>query len=509
MNFQFFYLLNIITMTDIRHRELKMQEARKNTPWREFVKEIWSRYSLIFYRSKSLICKNSENYRIWWVISYIEFEEYREKLLYNWINFSWVFFKDLGNLFKNSLFSSTARWWNNENSNYADSVYNTKNTYLTSIAVYDCENILYSFHIKENCYNIINSNMVWVHSNNVYYSSGIIRSQYIFYSKYILNSSNIWFSSNLNWCDNCIFCDWLENKSFCINNNQYAKEEFLKKKIGILMQKNNFHNFFLSLSKLWKNFWSNDVKWSFLIGCSNLLWYSSYQTKKWNNVVFVWWEHFNENIYDTIIWWSPSSSDLYWNIRCWGNSQKIYNSSNINNCMNIYYSYGLMACSYCLGCIGLKNKSFCILNKQYTKEEWFEKANEIFTQMGKDWQLWKFFPASMNPFYFNDTVAYLIDDTFTKEEVIAEWYLRRDEEIKVDIPDGFQVVKNTELNNYQGFDSAWNRTIDPEILKKVIVDEKWNAYRIIKMEYDFLMKYWLPLPELYRLDRIKLGFKFK
>ncbi|MEI6774389.1 MAG: hypothetical protein WCL18_06480 [bacterium] len=41
-------------------------------------------------------------------------------------------------------------------------------------------------------------------------------------------------------------------------------------------------------------------------------------------------------------------------------------------------------CSYCLGCIGLKNKEFCILNKQYTKEEWFEMANKIFEQMDKD-----------------------------------------------------------------------------------------------------------------------------
>jgi pentatricopeptide repeat protein len=42
------------------------------------------------------------------------------------------------------------------------------------------------------------------------------------------------------------------------------------------------------------------------------------------------------------------------------------------------------SCSYCLGCIGLKNKSFYILNKQYTKEERYEKANEIFEQMDKE-----------------------------------------------------------------------------------------------------------------------------
>jgi len=40
----------------------------------------------------------------------------------------------------------------------------------------------------------------------------------------------------------------------------------------------------------------------------------------------------------------------------------------------------------------------------------------------------------MNPFYFNDTAACLIDDSFTKEEVAKAGYLRRDGEIKVDIP---------------------------------------------------------------------------
>ena len=95
----------------------------------------------------------------------------------------------------------------------------------------------------------------------------------------------------------------------------------------------------------------------------------------------------------------------------------------------------LQDCSFCLGCIGLKNKSYCILNKQYTKEEWEEKACEIFASMEADGTLGEFFPASMNPFYFNDTLAYLIDDSFTKEEVEKEGYLWRDEPIKVDIPE--------------------------------------------------------------------------
>ncbi len=198
-------------------------------------------------------------------------------------------------------------------------------------------------------------------------------------------------------------------------------------------------------------------------------------------------------------------------------------------------------CHYCLGCIWLKNKSYCILNKQYTKEEWEILAEKIFAAMEKDGTLGAFFPASMNPFYFNDTLAYLIDDSFTKEEVEAEGYLWRDEPIRADIPEGMRIIKNTELDEFQGFrlsplskeGAEWNEAgdlapettgknpqslrdssfakeptwyIDPEIMNVVISDEQWNYYRIVQMEYDFLMKHALPLPTMHWLDRMKMGF---
>ena len=115
----------------------------------------------------------------------------------------------------------------------------------------------------------------------------------------------------------------------------------------------------------------------------------------------------------------------------------------------------------------------------------------------------------MNPFYFNDTAAYLMDDSFTKEEVTKDWYLRRDEDIKVDIPTTAEVIEAKDLNNFQRFNFKWEREINPDILKKVIKDEKWNCYRIVPMELDFLQKHGLPLPEIHWLERIKLGFKFK
>jgi hypothetical protein len=44
-------------------------------------------------------------------------------------------------------------------------------------------------------------------------------------------------------------------------------------------------------------------------------------------------------------------------------------------------------------------------------------------------------------------------------------------------------------------------------MKKVIQDSTGNFYKIIKPEYDFLMKYALPLPELHWMERIKFCVK--
>lgn len=115
----------------------------------------------------------------------------------------------------------------------------------------------------------------------------------------------------------------------------------------------------------------------------------------------------------------------------------------------------------------------------------------------------------MNPFYFNDTMAYLIDDSFSKEEVEKDGYMWRDDVIRIDIPEWLEIVRLNELDTYQGHDGDGNWQINPEIMTKVIVDKKGNYYKIVPMEYDFLMKHGLPLPEIHWLERIKMGFRFE
>lgn len=453
-----------------------------------------------------MISKFPNTKRVWNVINANDFSSTRDNLINNWFDFDFdmTFFENYKKLFLSIDIVALVNYWWNENSDFADVILNSRNCYLSATVINNCENVLYSFSVKDNCKNVINSLSVYENCENIYMSTWIIQSYNIFFSKFINNSSDIYFSSNLNWCHNCIFCDNLENCSYFINNKKYNKEQYKIKKDEVLKEKDNYLKYYLKLEKIWKNINSTNTKWSSFFNSENIEdWYFWYNVKNWKNCILVWWIDWNENMYDVFTWWAPVAKDFYWIM--WANWENLYNSMNITASNSIYYSQLLTDCSFCLWCIWLKNKSYCILNKQYSKEEWEMLADKIFSQMDKDWILWDFFPWILNPFYFNDTMAWILGN-FTKQEVEKDWYLWREDEIKVDIPENVEIIKTDDLLSYQAYDSNWNWKINPEILKKVIIDKKWNYYKITKFEYDFLVKNLLPIPEMHWSDRIKINF---
>lgn len=520
-------------MPSLKKREDKIKEKRKQTKFRDFVKEIVSWYPFILHKRDGLITRFPKTNRVKNIISTRLYEENRENLIKKGraYNFKESFFDNFKQLHESIDFFNIFSF-ESENCEYWDNIYNAKNCYLSNGVIHECENILYSFYIKQGSKNIFNSVMVWDNCENIYFASGILKSYNIFYSKYIYNSSDIWFSSNLTWCSHCILSDSLENKSYYIQNKAYSKEAYFKRKNEILKDKDFFLKAYKKLNPIWKNIDSKNCSWIFSVFCENTKnSFYSYRVKNWRNIILMWSINWNENFYDCFAWWSPKWDNYYGCNYIGTYSENAYMSMIIDWWTNIYYSYNLTNCSFCIGCIWIRNKSYCILNKQYSKEEWYKLVDIIFREMEKEGTLWNFFPGRLNPFYFNDTVSCLIDDSFTKSEVEKEGFMWRDEKIKVDIPEWSKIVYTNPpilrdipltqggsqsgveagglLSDYQGFDSNGNWQIDPEILKKVIVDTEGNYYKIIKQEYDFLMKYGLPLPELHWLERIRLGFRLK
>lgn len=492
-----------IIMSNLQSRQTKIQEKRKQTPFRDFVMELASRQPLNIYHYDGMLTRYPNTDRKWIIVK----DQYASMNNPDIWLYTWDFFADYARFRNDSKRSNLIFFGENENSDYTDACFGAKNCYLSFGLGQNVENALYSSLSSNDCYTIVDSTFVRYSSNTIYSSKVVIRSHSVFYSCTISNSSDLWFCANCISCQHCIGCVDLINQSYCINNQQYSKEDYFEKKKEILSDKISFSAKYRDVLKKMGSINAVDSTGAWLINTNNI--HNSYMVvdvyDSRNVVSFHGDETWSNNTYDCLDI-GNHFVHAYAVAQRW-RSEHIYCSIFGGDSSHCYYSMNLENCSFCFWCLWLINKQFCIFNKQYTKEERYEKIDEIFTQMEKDWQLWEFFPASMNPFYFNDTAAYLIDSSFTKEEVTAKWYLRRDEPIKVDIPEWTPVINARDLDKFEWFDDQWNRAINPEILKQTIVDDEWNAWRVIKMEYDFLMKHWLPLPRKHRLERMKENFR--
>lgn len=507
----------------LSHRQTIIQNKRKQTPWRQFIKEIASWKVLSFYKHGTIVTKFPRTPRVSNVLTPSDFEKYRSGLTDLWIEWDTTkwFFEQFQKLRLQTNLPSVIHFGVVESCDYADVVLGSRNCYLSFWPINDCENIVYSDQVKDWSKDVFNSVMVRDASEEIYMSRAVLWSSRIFYSNYIQSCNTIRFSANLIGCHECVMCNSLQNMSYCIKNVAYDKETYFAMKEKILDQRDSYDTYYTAVAAIegwyewvWDgHLYLQDVESSKF----------TYQINHGRNHFLVWWSLPMEHIYDNVSTWSGVCDHMYGIVGAWWWVSHLYTSCHINSSSYIFYCYFLEGCSYCLWCIGLKNKSYCILNKQYTKEAWHQKVDEIFGAMEEEWILGEFFPASLNPFNFNDTAASLIED-FSKEEISEDWYLRRDDEVKVDVPESMHTVQSTDLDKYEwwmvdgefvsvasnhsSISSEWQSTwtISPEILKKVIQDEEWNMYRIIPMEYKFLKKHWLPLPKKHWLARLKQHF---
>ena len=255
-------------MSNISHYQNLIQEKRKNTPFREFVKELGSWNILNLYKRNGKICRYPETDRI----KLLDDREYQNASAYSHeFNEGKTFFENFRELIDIFPFEHIFHFDNNENSDFADGIFGAKNTYLSFIVGFHSENVAYSAFCYNNIHNIFNSFLACINSSNIYMCGGINESHNIFYSRFITNSSNIWFSTNCIGCHDCIGCDDLENQKYMIGNREYTEKEFRKKKAEILHDKKSFERNFRHISqKKGKNIASKNVEGEYIVKSSNV-----------------------------------------------------------------------------------------------------------------------------------------------------------------------------------------------------------------------------------------------
>jgi hypothetical protein len=187
--------------------------------------------------------------------------------------------------------------------------------------------------------------------------------------------------------------------------------------------------------------------------------------------------------------------------------QEVLMAEQAYNCQFILGAVGvsnLLYCDYCFnssdsfGCTGLRrHRKYCILNKQYTKEEYETLVPKIIEHMIQTGEWGQFFPASLSPFGYNETTA---QEYFpmTKEEALQKGLNWSDYEAPA--PVVAKVVNQEQMKKLP--DNI--KDIPDDILNWALTCEvTGKPYKIIKQELKLYRENNLPIPRRHPDQRHK------
>src|SRR3989344_8140080 len=271
---------------------------------------------------------------------------------------------------------------------------------------------------------------------------GLYKTHFSFDSDESINSLFLKHCKNL---QECIGCVNLRNKSNCIMNVQYTKQEYEKRKqelnFGSYKMLSQFENSYNEFALNFPNRYANIIKSVNSTG-DNIM--NSKNTKNCfdlygdsEDLKYV--IHFvnGKDSYD-LYGGGAVASLMYEGVDVGIETSKELFAVLAHGCLDTFYTYMCFSSKNIFGCIGLRGKQYCILNKQYSKEEYFELVPKIIEHMsvmpykdrkGLVYKFGEFFSSELSPFAYNETIAQEYF-TKTKEEIIKTGYRYREPILK-------------------------------------------------------------------------------
>jgi hypothetical protein len=163
---------------------------------------------------------------------------------------------------------------------------------------------------------------------------------------------------------------------------------------------------------------------------------------------------------------------------------------------NLLYCENCDNCQDCFGCTGLKRKQYCILNKQYSKEDYGKKVSEIIENMQKSGEWGEFFPPEISLFGYNETPA-LNYFPITKDEASNQgfkWKTRQERSYQPtlkhsDLKDNIEAIDDSILKELISCQSA-----DSETRDRLETKNCSTAFKIIPQELELYRKLKIALP---------------
>jgi hypothetical protein len=312
-----------------------------------------------------------------------------------------------------------------------------------------------------------------------------------------INCSDCDFCYDCQGCNNCYGCWNLRHRQYSIFNEQHTKEQYeekmrsLRPLTWIETQKclSEFEDLVraraLHKCVVMEN--CEATTGDHLYNCKNVR--KSYWTFDSEDCAYCYDCGSLKNSIDTL---EPYQGELQYESHGCNLGYSLCACSKCYECKALSYCQYCWYCADCFGCFGIRNKRYCILNKQYTKGEYETLVPKIIKRMRADGEWGEFFPEKHSTFAYNETAA---EQYFplTKDEVLKrgwQWRDEKDEMPKVDriIPAGQLPEKIDDVP-----DDILNWAVECEATKR--------PFRIIRQELDFYRKLRKPIPHFHPDER--------
>ncbi|MEI6281015.1 MAG: hypothetical protein WCP17_03405, partial [bacterium] len=374
---------------------------------------------------------------------------------------------------------------NNIRSEYTNGSAENKDCYLIFAADYN-EDCMYGRLLQRDkgCVDC-----AFIHESELCYECIDTRNCFkCMFSEQCQSSSDLLFCYNMRDSSNCIFCTNGRHISNSILNVKYSKEEYENKKKEILSSYESIENAKKEFTELKKK---TIVKFASQIKCNNVtgdylhnchegvMLFDTYDAKNCSYMTDT------ESPID-----SMDCNNYYYKCERGYNIMGSLQSSNVKNCSFIFYSNEVEYSenchnlTSCMGCVSVKKGQYMILNKEYTKEEYYKLKEKIDEQLKQEGAFGQYFPVGLAPFAYNETLAHEYFP-LTKEIALERGFHWQD---KTTGTYGKETIKKGKIPNSI-------EKIDEKILNEILVCETCNKnFRITKAELDFYKRMNLPIP---------------
>lgn len=383
---------------------------------------------------------------------------------------------------------------NIENSDFTNQNYNSRDCYLSS-SVRDCEGALYC-QFGNKLTDCTDNSYIFL-STLLYQCTDCYDSYHCVESTNCVNCNDCYFCYDCIGCKNCIGCTGLRNQEFCIENKVVGKEAFEKHLATLKLES---YAGLQAANKQYAAFIASQPhRAAWLVNCEAS---TGNNLKNCQNARNCFDCQDVQDMRDSAwIYSSKDIEDCYGigigeiNYDCLGvdESQRVAFSFGTSMSSDCYYTDLCFYCHDCFGCVSLKNKKHCILNKEYTQQEYEELLPKVIDHMKSTGEWGEFFSPNVSAFAYNESMASQ-DFPLSREEALARGYRWKDD---IDQPLAEKTIDAARLP-----DSI--RDIPDDILNwGLLCIETGRAYKLTKKELDFYRTQGLPVPRIHPQVRME------